>query len=128
MKIAEIIETLETIDNNYEIFVWERQALESAIELLERSEWIPVSERLPEEDGEYLVASGEFIYVYSYGIPLMPMNERNRRWGWYESTSEGDFYMDVDAWMPLPEPYKGGDDEWQGKKKYPEPYEGGDSE
>lgn len=73
-------------------------------------EWIPVSEKLPEEDGEYLVASGEFIYVYSYGIPLMPMNERTRRWGWYESTSEGDFYMDVDAWMPLPKPYKGGDE------------------
>lgn len=68
--------------------------------------WIPVSERLPNEDDEYLVARGEFIYVYSYGIPLMPMNERNRRRGWYESTSEGEFYMDVDAWMPLPKPYR----------------------
>ena len=84
-------------------------AIDMAIEALSAESvhgWIPVSERLPNEDDEYLVARGEFIYVYSYGIPLMPMNERNRRRGWYESTSEGEFYMDVDAWMPLPEPYR----------------------
>lgn len=100
MKIAEIIETLETIDNNYEIFVCERQALDSAIELLDRSEWIPVSERLPENNGCMLVTIDDAIEFGKY---------EDGEWSiwvcehWDEWDAKG-----VIAWMPLPEPYKGG--------------------
>lgn len=63
------------------------------------SEWIPVSERLPEEDGEYLVTvldsySGRpFVDISHYFIGNVNNN------GFYKA-------YEVMAWMPLPEPYK----------------------
>ncbi len=59
-------------------------------------DWIPVTERLPEEDARVLVTteteyglSVEYAYMGKYGF-----NTRN-----------------VTGWMPLPEPWKGGQDE-----------------
>ena len=52
------------------------------------NKWIPVSERLPEEHGEYLVTD-------KYGRVTSGLWIGNaKRW------------KDVIAWMPLPEPYK----------------------
>ena len=49
--------------------------------------WIPVSERLPEEDGLYLVYTEEQPFVCPF--------------------EDGEFFIgEVLAWMPLPEPYK----------------------
>ena len=117
MKIAEIIETLETIDNNYEIFVWERQALDSAIELLERSEWIPVRERLPDADDCPMdcMVTRKSKFVGNYVD--MAVAEKNGTWtheDWKAITIDGNATCistrdaDIIAWMPLPEPYKGG--------------------
>ena len=62
------------------------------LELLEQTTWIPVSERLPEEDGRYLVTNSKnevVVYVYnSHG------------------NSEEYYKRCVVAWMPLPEPFK----------------------
>lgn len=58
-------------------------------------EWIPCSERLPEDEGKYLVS-------LNYGDVTM------------DSFIDGMFIMNlinVVAWMPLPEPYKRGDPE-----------------
>lgn len=53
-----------------------------------RPMWIPVSEKLPEEHGEYLVTD-------KYGRVTSGLWIGNaKRW------------KDVIAWMPLPEPYK----------------------
>ena len=54
--------------------------------------WIPVSERLPKEDGRYLV-------TFKYGCPIGH--------GWY-SLEEAQYYADdsIIAWMLLSEPYK----------------------
>ena len=62
------------------------------------SEWIPCSERLPEENGNYLVtveandgtASIKFQMVDHYGPKWLHEGKREK----------------VIAWMPLPEPYK----------------------
>lgn len=62
------------------------------IDLLNKTEWIPVTKRLPEKEGLYLVSV---------------KNEHNRRYSktcWY---SDKNWFarQDVIAWMPLPQPY-----------------------
>ena len=70
------------------------------------SKWIPVSERLPSEKKAVLICDsrgnrfvGKLILTdtgYKWGIPIFVV--------WVD-------IEDGDAWMPLPEPYKGGEDE-----------------
>ena len=61
-------------------------ALEMAIQALEQTQWIPVSE-MPKEDGLYLVYTEEQPFVCPF--------------------EDGEFFIDdVIAWMPLPKPYK----------------------
>jgi len=56
-------------------------------QLREQTRWIPVSERLPEDDGLYLVYTEEQPFVCPF--------------------EDGEFFIDeVIAWMPLPQPYK----------------------
>ena len=84
-------------------------ACRGAIELLEQEpRWIPVSERLPESNGMYLVSE----LVYSLNKP--------RGYGYEPIENKVDFVefstidgwrrakqlYEVIAWMPLPEPYK----------------------
>lgn len=68
------------------------------------SQWIPVSERLPDVSDRVMVSLktdlGEWIetdFVDPYGTKAEPWT---RHWS-----------CDVTAWMPLPEPYKEGDTE-----------------
>ena len=74
---------------------WEQFAewLKELKQLREQAEWIPVSERLPEEDNQYLICfnDGELdLDYYCRGF----LN-----------------YSGVIAWMPLPKPYKAESDE-----------------
>lgn len=79
--------------------------------------WIPVTERLPEKDGEYLVTY-EKGYAEDYGFDLIgiaPFEVDCEGFGiWQENFdhhtlgSLGSDWVDipVTAWMPLPEPYR----------------------
>lgn len=71
---------------------FEYQTLSNMIdELLEqepKTEWIPVSERLPEKNGKYLVT----------------VRNGNVYAGVYDAFS-GRFQCAAIAWMPLPQPY-----------------------
>lgn len=76
------------------------------------AEWIPCSERLPKEDGKYLVfyegtIIGSWIEIMWYGEPEMPNVDVSGK-HFYRSDSEwGDIiYDEVLAWMPLPKPYR----------------------
>ena len=74
--------------------------------------WIPTSERLPSERGEYLVTvfcgGDAYVDCLYYGKPLMANREVNGEC-FYESDDEwGDVVYEkrkITAWMPLPEPY-----------------------
>ena len=58
-----------------------------------RPMWIPVSEKLPEEKGLYLVSV---------------KNDHERRYSktcWFHGKGNWFARQDVEAWMPLPEPY-----------------------
>jgi hypothetical protein len=85
-------------------------AIEIAIESLNETGWIPVSERLPEKDGSYLVCMNwdyrnmdVLMWADGWNCIRLINGKVNRK-----SEIDGE---KITAWMPLPEPYKGGDDE-----------------
>ena len=75
-------------------------AHDMAIEALEQTAWIPVSERLPEEEMNCLVTDSlENVHEVTF-YPALDGRE---------SYFSGCYC--VRAWMPLPEPYKKGESE-----------------
>lgn len=67
-------------------------------------EWIPVNERLPKENGKYIVSLEDSVYPWA--------NFFNGKWYMLSLGIAREFgEYEVIAWMPLPEPYKGGEDE-----------------
>lgn len=74
---------------------------EKYFELVEReSDWIPCSERLPEDNTDVIVCfySGTVTEMRYWGNGIFQ--------GIYEHTTKV-----IVAWMPLPEPYREGEDE-----------------
>lgn len=76
------------------------EALDIAIEALtvhKKGEWIPVSERLP-EDGEWAIfTDGSTISVERYKADAIDHFYPQGRWFSFDKAT---------AWLPLPEPYK----------------------
>ena len=62
------------------------------------SKWIPCSERLPDKEGNYLITA-QPTYNHAKDIRIAHWS---RRWVGYVSS-------EILAWMPLPEPYKEGE-------------------
>ena len=83
----------------------------------DKSGWIPVSERLPEKDGRYLVTFkyGIKVCMVGYGSCKRTVLGYPIGHGWY-SLEEAQYYAKdgIIAWMPLPEPYK--EDDQNGHK------------
>lgn len=91
------------------------QALDMAIKTLEQTRWIPCSERLPEEEGDYLLwgkvcedeEEYQFIGSYDSGCEQFGVWQEQ-----FDRTTLGclgsEFfeYASVIAWMPLPKPYR----------------------
>ena len=91
------------------------EALQLAITSLQNQPvWIPVSERLPEKYGSYLVAwkpcnMSEADVIKKCGLPHYyeivecdPDDEAV----WIESIEQATGEYEILAWMPLPEPYR----------------------
>ena len=95
-------ETIGTLENAKHFTYGDEKfndAFDSAINYLKETSWIPVTERLPEEDGRYLCTYKND--AYGDGICI--------DFGLYE---DGEWYVSgAIAWMPLPEPYKEGAEE-----------------
>ena len=70
-------------------------AVRKAFKVLEDPHWIPVTERLPEKEGRYLVTNSK-IGAWHVDVDFY----RPYMGGWM-------YDQGVTAWMPLPEPYKG---------------------
>lgn len=73
-------------------------------EVIERLEWIPVSERLPKDHENVL------IYLYSNQITIGLYNSHrlpfmDKPIGWGTDAPHGWSSDEVVAWMPLPKPY-----------------------
>ena len=86
-------------------------------EAFNRQKWIPVNERLPDKEGQYLVAiqgfKEKFIEVANFSLDLSNVSclfrREKGRLGWWGRDDGGwnvFIYSGVIAWMPLPEPYE----------------------
>ena len=64
-----------------------------------KGDWIPCSERLPEESGTYIVNAIENSIIHVTFAKWMP---RMKKWNLTGCRS----YWKVNAWQPLPEPFK----------------------
>ena len=84
----------------------------TAVEVADRLTWIPCSEGLPKQDGRYLCTVGAAYRnpreMYYAPKDLATETDENT----WRDTDE--FYVHnwfVEAWMPIPEPWRGADDE-----------------
>lgn len=82
-----------------------KMAVESlATDIYVGSKWIPCSERLPEQNGKYLVTAGEGKF------PPRVFEYKNAEKLYWENEIGCKPNVDyVKAWQPLPEPYKEGE-------------------
>lgn len=71
-------------------------------------QWMPCSERLPEEDGQYLITV-KYKHVDGYDDVYAEHGDwDNGKWDMFNFGHCGEV-EGILAWMPLPEPYKGGE-------------------
>lgn len=70
------------------------EALDMAIEALKREQWVPVSERLPDEFGWYIITHKDWD------------NSDIAFWEKHWLNGQGTVVKDVIAWKSLPDPYK----------------------
>ena len=79
-------------------------AIEMGIHALKETQWILISERLP-EDESYILVSFE-----NFTMPDIARYEENDEGGTFypgdDEKSYSSYGVFVNAWMPLPEPYK----------------------
>ena len=78
------------------------EGIEELPSVTPQQKWIPCSERLPEEDGLYLVI-GLGIYLGEYS-PFIFKREKT------SPSNTLKWVQEIVAWMPLPEPYKEGEE------------------
>ena len=83
------------------------KSLDMAIQALEQTKWIPVSERLPEDGRPVLIYAWNVHHVIARYDEFRTENGYKKCWvtadAWNGNT---EINHDVIAWMPLPEPYK----------------------
>ena len=99
MNIEQEKMIVEALPSLYPLQEFEEKAIDTVLNAIPH--WIPVTERLPEVSGEYLVTvkwvTGESdVDVYEY-------DARHKTWNDGESAG-GERAV---AWCELPEPYKG---------------------
>ena len=63
------------------------------------TDWIPVEDRLPTEDGEYLVTRSNYAETTHIVDVAIWYKSEKKNHGFHKANK-------VTAWMPLPEPYK----------------------
>lgn len=110
-------EMLETYADLYEVFddnPYIRKELDKVYDQLNglqsvepERKWIPCSERLPEEIGFYLVkVCAEYRPVRIYAFYPLDMDKERKYWINDSDSHSHVFNHFVEAWMPLPSPYK----------------------
>ena len=108
---------IETMEKGQDVnLIWE--CLDAVAQLPSAQQWIPCSERLPEENGRYLVTRGlnacgslwNRVYIVNYS-DLMGLKKEKIWWDGNVGKSDFERIDDVIAWMPLPQPWVEVEDE-----------------
>lgn len=88
-------------------------ALEEVLNIVEQQlkvgEWIPCSERLPEEYGDYLIAwfhTNKYAKAMQKGKHYYEICEYSPEEGWLSDFKQCPEGYEVIAWQPLPEPWE----------------------
>lgn len=84
-----------------------KEAIDMAIKALQQTAWIPVGERLPDIDQIVLICTGDGQITDGY---RWNSEDWFLAWGEFNGEHTGGEYIHIVAWMPLPEPYRGGED------------------
>ena len=105
--------TIDDIEKNAYRHTYLEQIIDIVSALPSAQQWIPCSERVPEEN-EMVLISAKYIGHLSNNAPYVEEGFFTHD-GWY--SAYGDNYSEllakVVAWMPLPKPYKEENDEIQ---------------
>lgn len=98
------------VDNDRVLYVPYHEVISQLKNLPPAQEWIPVSERLPEKDDIYLICVKDGWFPKNV-LPIDFLRFEGGKWTYFEIETDSfeDFENPVVAWMPLPEPFKGGD-------------------
>ena len=120
-RAVEILSRYSSIPNDGESFSEVIEAYDYAIEKIKADRWIPVTERLPDEDGQYEVTREEYIpsgsdyhtFDTAGGAHWEMVVDLARFEGHYNRANGLENYNNgfnkayrVHAWRPLPEAYK----------------------
>ena len=109
-SVFEIVGNLMSIPYDLDRRITEKDVSESMDEIrvlppvTPTQNWIPTSERQPEENGNYLAfyRSGD----ENAALEFVMVDHCNAGGGWLHEVNGKKFYKKVLAWMPLPKPYK----------------------
>ena len=94
------------VDRWVHIYSTKDKLVSEEVDTVPVPQWIPVTERLPEKEGRYLVTieSGRVVEI-DWGDPDIDLTKEKVFHKW-DSEMWQCWEPNVIAWMPLPEPYK----------------------
>ncbi len=98
MTYLELYEKATRLIDNGEITIGEYEEMIKPIKR-EICEWIPVSERLPSDGGNYLITVADLRlgHIGEHTVTMADFYAKAKKWN---------SVVDVYAWMPLPDPYR----------------------
>lgn len=89
---------------------WDCDVVDNLKALPSAQQWIPCSERLPEKEGWYFVTVHPD-YIVPDSMHTDSLYWLDGKWWFFDYDARVAVWPDpIIAWMPLPEPYKRGED------------------